>query len=227
MTTEQRDAIVSPATFLEILNVDDGCIDIYNGTNWIKNCGVQVLDTLVDDAHPLPNSWATKAVFGGSIRRDAVGFSIGTLGYIGTGTSTATDNSDLWEYNSTTDVWSQKASLATPRHAAVGFSIGPKGFIGTGLNGSTPLSDFWEYNPATNTWAPKASFGGGIRSNAIGVKLGTKGYVGTGKGTVSMDDFWEYNPSTNAWTAKANVPGGISIVQLALLQTEKYMLEPE
>ncbi|MGB3078308.1 MAG: hypothetical protein WBB31_04460, partial [Saprospiraceae bacterium] len=209
MTTDQRDAIVSPATFLEILNADDGCTDIYNGTNWIKNCGVQVLDTLIDDNHPLPNSWTVMANFGGTTRKDAVGFSIGTLGYLGTGVSVTTEKSDFWEYDSETNVWTQKASLATPRHAAVGFSIGSKGFIGTGLNGPTPLSDFWEYNPATNAWTAKANFGGGTRSNAIGVRLGTKAYVGTGKGVSNMDDFWEYNPTTNAWTAKANIPGGV------------------
>ena len=39
MTTAQRDAIVDPVDGLMILNLDDRCIDIYNGTHWTKNCG--------------------------------------------------------------------------------------------------------------------------------------------------------------------------------------------
>jgi len=36
MTTSQRDAIDDPASGLMILNLDDNCIDIYDGANWKK-----------------------------------------------------------------------------------------------------------------------------------------------------------------------------------------------
>ena len=44
-----------------------------------------------------------------------------------------TDCNDFWEYDPTTNTWTQKANFGgTPRDGAVGFSIGSKGYIGTG-----------------------------------------------------------------------------------------------
>ena len=45
MTTAQRDAIDEPAPGLQILNLDDYCLDIYDGDGWIKNCGMRVIGT--------------------------------------------------------------------------------------------------------------------------------------------------------------------------------------
>src|SRR5690349_9977719 len=45
MTTIQRNAIATPANGLMILNLDDQCLDIYDGTNWIKNCGFKITGT--------------------------------------------------------------------------------------------------------------------------------------------------------------------------------------
>ena len=136
MTTAQRDAIVNPAVGLMILNLDDKCADIYNGTAWIKNCGI-LIDTLPDGA------WTQKADFGGTARSAAVGFSIDTKGYIGTGNFTK----DFWEYDPSSNTWTQKANFSgTARSSAVGFSIGTKGYIGTGNDG-TFRKDFWEFDP--------------------------------------------------------------------------------
>src|SRR6476620_4310173 len=96
-------------------------------------------------------TWTKKADFGGTARYAAVGFSIGSKGYIGTGYD-GSDRNDFWEYNPATNAWTQKANFGgTPRRFATGFSIGSKGYIGTGYDGSD-RNDFWEYNPATNSW---------------------------------------------------------------------------
>ena len=87
--------------------------------------------------------WTQKADFGGTARSGAVGFSIGSKGYIGTG---GIGVKDFWEYDSAINIWTQKADFGgTARSGAVGFSIGSKGYIGTG---STAAKDFWEYDPA-------------------------------------------------------------------------------
>src|SRR5438874_2713322 len=83
------------------------------------------------------NTWTQKANFGGSARFGAVGFSIGIKGYIGTGIngSCCPFNvlKDIWEYDPTTDTWTQKADFGGGlRGWAVGFSIGDKGYVGTG-----------------------------------------------------------------------------------------------
>ena len=93
---------------------------------------------------PAANSWTQKADFGnpGDYREFAVGFSIGSKGYIGTGYVFGSDPMDFWEYDPATDTWTQKADFGGgPREFAVGFSIGSKGYIGTGFGiytGITP-----------------------------------------------------------------------------------------
>ncbi|MDX9847120.1 MAG: kelch repeat-containing protein [Tenuifilaceae bacterium] len=146
----------------------------------------------------------------GLIRENAVGFSIGEYGYIGTGNWSISNYNDFWEYNPSTEVWSQKANFGgVVRTYAVGIAVNGKGYIGLGEGGGSPRKDFWEYNPSTNTWTKIADFGGIVRRNATGFGIGEKIYVGTGiNGTYPQKDFWEYNPSTNTWSQKANFGGG-------------------
>ena len=106
-------------------------------------------------------TWTQKANFGGIARAGAVGFSIGSKGYIGTGSIIGNVYSDFWEYDPATDIWTQKANFGgTARDRAVGFSIGSKGYIGTGYHDGIYYDDFWEYDPATNAWTQKADFAG-------------------------------------------------------------------
>ena len=148
------------------------------------------------------NVWTKKADFGGDARVGAVGFSIGTKGYIGTGGDFTSSFKDFWEWDQATDVWTKKADFGgMERTGAVGFSIGNKGYIGTGYNYHDQTTylyqDFWEWDQATNVWTQKADFAGGARTSAIGVSIGNKAYIGTGAGgnsTYAFQDLWEYNP---------------------------------
>lgn len=71
------------------------------------------------------DTWTQKADFGGGVRLGAVGFSIGSKGYIVTGTTGAQDLSDFWEYDPATDTWTQKSNfVGGMRYFAVSFSIG-------------------------------------------------------------------------------------------------------
>ena len=149
-----------------------------------------------------------KADFNGGARGFSVAFTIGTKAYVGTGYR-STYKSDFWEYDPSTDVWTQKADFAgLPRGYATGFSIGNKGYIGTGTNGNV-LKDFWEYDPATNSWTRKSDFGGSGRVNACGFGIGNKGYMGTGlDGNSNYNkDFWEYDPASDVWTRIADFGG--------------------
>jgi N-acetylneuraminic acid mutarotase len=154
------------------------------------------------------DEWIQKSDFGGTSRGNAIGFSIGDKGYIGTGSSY---NKDFWEYDPVTDTWTQKADLpGSGRAWAVGFVIGSKGYVGTGKDSdSMPIDDFWEFDPETNSWLKKSNFPGGIRWNAFAFALDGKGYVGAGQGKGSWkQDFWEYDPGTDTWMQKANYGGG-------------------
>ena len=158
------------------------------------------------------DSWTQKANYGGGIRSLAVGFSIGTKGYIGTGTDASqTFYRDFWEWDQTTNAWAQMADLVgVARDYAVGFSIGTKGYIGTGVDQSaSALDDFWEWDQATNVWTQKSNFGGSARHGASGFSIGNKGYIGTGadyNGNPTTD-FWEWDQTSDIWTQKAPYHG--------------------
>ncbi len=92
---------------------------------------------------PATNSWTQKASLPITPSRyGAVGFSIGTKGYIGIGGKSGFNSDpyykDFWEWDQATNIWTQKADFpGNARVAAVGFSIGNKGYIGTGYDGTT------------------------------------------------------------------------------------------
>ena len=127
---------------------------------------------------PATNTWTQKANFGGVARAYAVGFSIGTKGYIGTGRAGYPDYAhlkDFWEYDPSSNTWKQIADFGgTARRAAVGFGIGVKGYVGTGNDGLNRKKDFWEYDPAKNIWKQKANFGGAARFLAAGFNIDNK-----------------------------------------------------
>jgi len=170
-----------------------------------------------DPASPYYNTWTQKANVGGQDRLFAVGFSIGSKGYIGTGTdgNTNVGMTDFWEYDTTANAWTQKAPFpGAPRFGTVGFSTTSKGYIGTGRCDPNYYKDFWEYDPATDTWTQKTDFGGTARAHATAFKYLNKGYIGCGYlvDTVGTyvhysKDFWEYNPATDTWSQKADYAG--------------------
>ena len=153
----------------------------------------------------IPNPWQEKADFIGAPRSGAVGFSIGSKLYIGTGSGSAGSLDDFWEYDPDNMTWTQKAAFGGgQRTGAVGFSIGNKGYIGTG----SYTDDFYQYDPGTNKWTQKAAFGGGLRAGAVGFSIGNKGYIGTGEDvSLYFNDFYEYDPGANKWTRMTDFGG--------------------
>jgi hypothetical protein len=172
--------------------------------------GVSDTFSVTTQSDPIGGAWTQKGGFLGTARAWAVGFSVGSKGYIITGWD-GSDKNDFWEYDPDGGAWTQRMDFpGTPRDAAVGFSIGRKGYIGTGGDNSslTLYGDFWEYDPDSNIWTQKAPFGGTARWGAVGFSIGGKGYIGTGDdGTSFRKDFWEYDPDTDAWTEKAPFEG--------------------
>jgi N-acetylneuraminic acid mutarotase len=162
-----------------------------------------------NDTADLIGNWVELSEFDGLPRGDAVGFSIGNKGYLGTGYDQDDDRlKDFWEYDITRNTWTQKADFpGVARNGAIGFGTDTKGYIGTGYDGKNKLNDFYEYNPQTNTWTEKAPFGGSARYGATALSINNKGYVGTGYDGTYLKDFWEYNPTANTWTQKTSIGG--------------------
>lgn len=168
---------------------------------------------------PASNTWSNKASVGGNVMREqAVAFSIGNLGYVTTGTDKYTcpangniSMNDMWQYNPTTDSWTQMANLpANARYGATGFTIGTKGYVLTGMDSNNMFyADFWEWEQTTNTWTAKANFPGTARSHAAGFAMNGKGYIGTGVDKLgnNLNDFWMWDQASNTWMQKQNFFG--------------------
>jgi N-acetylneuraminic acid mutarotase len=156
----------------------------------------------------LKGNWVELSYFEGIPRSDAVGFAIGDKGYVCAGYDGENRLKDLWQYDTNTHSWSQKADLpGVARNGAVGFATDTKGYVGTGYDGKDKLKDFWEYNPGSNSWTQKADFGGSARYAAVAFSINNLGYIGTGYDGYSLKDLWQYNPETDTWTAKTSFGG--------------------
>lgn len=160
------------------------------------------------------DDWDDEASIGGENgdgleRGSACAFAIGNKGYVCLGQGQTNPYSkDLWEYDSQTETWSQKADFGgSARRQAVAFTINELAYVGTGQDANGLKQDFYKYDPITNTWTQLNDFPGTARRQAVGFSMGSQGYLGTGDDGVLKNDFWMYEPSTDSWVQKANFPG--------------------
>jgi N-acetylneuraminic acid mutarotase len=115
---------------------------------------------------------------------------------------------DLWEYDRSTDAWTQKANFSgAPRREAVSFVIDNKAYVGTGNSASGLKKDFYTYDPSTNAWEQISDFEGTARRAAVAFSMEAYGFLGTGDDGTLRHDFWMYNPQSDQWIQKANFPG--------------------
>ncbi|MBL7137376.1 MAG: hypothetical protein ISS17_01200, partial [Bacteroidales bacterium] len=124
------------------------------------------------------NAWSSRAAFpSGKGRMAAVGVTMGNRGYVGTGFDLAERAlNDLWEYDTYSNTWTQKAPLpGVGRAYATAFALHDKIYIGLGNNGSAYLKDWWEYTPYTNSWKRMADLAGEARTGAMGFSVNGKG----------------------------------------------------
>jgi hypothetical protein len=165
---------------------------------------------------PAINNWTQKASFPGKFNGSCKGFSIGDKGYVVVLNvnyiNISSSTNDLWEYDPSKNVWTQKASVPkiSSEYVGVAFSIGTKGYVGIGYDDNAHSArEFWEWDPMTNSWSEKKNYPGKSTMGAVGFSIGTKGYIGTGSGygNVYYQDFWEWDQATNTWTKKADFAG--------------------
>jgi hypothetical protein len=132
-----------------------------------------------------------------------------TKGYVCLGqTQTIAFMNDLWEYDRSTEAWTQKANFTgAPRREAVSFVIENKAYVGTGNSAAGLKKDFFVYDPISNSWEQVSDFDGTARHAAVGFSMGNYGFVGTGDDGTLRQDFWMYDPQTDQWIQKANFPG--------------------
>lgn len=128
----------------------------------------------------------------------------------------------LFEYNMTTNVWTDKGFFGGGDHRLdpVSFVIGNKAYVAGGCYfGGLNYTDLWEYNPANNQWTQKASMPAIETGHAggAGFSINGKGYIVGGYKLIHNDNatytynytnsVLEYDPVADSWTYKAIFPG--------------------
>jgi len=182
---------------------------------WIA-CGYDGFDDkrFVHSYNPLTDDWDDEESLGGLSgsglsRKSSIGFGVKGYGYVGLGSGIALFFKDVWQYNDTTQVWTQVADFGgTARREAVAFTLDTLAYVGSGLDAAGLCDDFWVYDASSNSWSPVSSFPGGGRRDAVGFAMGTQAYFGTGVGPSGMtNDFWSYDPVADSWNSLPDFPG--------------------
>ena len=176
-----------------------------------------------DDPVTLIGNWHELPDFGGDARYEAVAFTIGEIGYVGTGYNGDDRLNDFWAYDAGTNNWTAIATDTAfkPRTGAVAFSAAGKGYVGSGRDDRNELKDFWKYDPDLNKWTRVADMPV-ERFGAVAFSINDIGYVGTGFNGSALLDFYAYNPGVNLWTAIANYPSKVRDAVAFVLDNKGY-----
>ena len=154
---------------------------------------------------PVTDSYTFKTLFPGSNNSNSgypASFVINNKAYIVVGNNTP---GELWEYNPSTNQWSQKVGppikLSNSWRAV--FSLNGKGYI-------CLASALVEYDPASDSWSNKAPMpNGNGRSGHSAFTIGNYAFVGGGDYLFnSFRDFYKYDPSTDSWSSIDSLPIG-------------------
>lgn len=159
-------------------------------------------------AFSLDSGWTQKADFPGRPRSNAVGFSLDSFGYVGTGTDGFNVFHDFYQFDPVANKWLVKDSFPDDRYDAVGFGLQGKGYIGTGFN-KYWLNDFYQYDPNTDSWARTPGTAGNFskRRGALSFVYNNRAYIFTGSTSGGMArDGWAFDPSRQVpWIPLNNI----------------------
>ena len=123
--------------------------------------------------------------------------------YTGMGSGT-TNLSDWWEYDITTQVWTQKTSIPIGRHHPYQFILNGNIYVGSGHQ-----SSWYKYDPLNDTWTAVASLDtrvAGTQFNYNGKGYALSG-VTTGHTFFATGEFYEYDPLIDSWNILNPHPG--------------------
>jgi len=157
----------------------------------------------------IASSWIQRADFGSIGRHRAMGISIGNKGYIGLGHYNGTGQNivlkDWWQYDPSTNSWSQKADYignnGNGNYGVLSFGMENFGFVGGGQQG--PGNEFYKYDPVNNIWTSVTNTPTSTNDRE-GFAIGKKGYY------MSGNNVYEYNSETDSWSEKNSAPFNIS-----------------
>jgi N-acetylneuraminic acid mutarotase len=166
--------------------------------------GVCFPTKVVEAYSPSANSWTTEAPMPTARQELAVGvvndilYAVGGRDSVGTSGNHAVNTVEA--YDPSTNSWTTKAPMPTPR---VGLEVGVvNGILYAigGLDSVVRVTAVEAYDPSTNTWTTKAPMPANSDVQAAGV-VNNILYAVDADGTLYV-----YDPVANAWTTKASLP---------------------
>lgn len=121
------------------------CFDASTGT-WLENGSLRALylpSSITDDIDFYDDPLDLR-------RRSAVSFVVDGKGYISSGVGVSGILADCWEYDPSTDLWTEKNSYEynmNARYKANSFTLNAIPYILVGQSGSGYLDDMWYFEP--------------------------------------------------------------------------------
>lgn len=102
--------------------------------------------------NPATDTWARRRTFHGAAGWGALGFGLGTKGYVCSGATAINPTvscHEVWEYDTITDTWTRKPDTEAPgRVMANGFVLGERLYLGLGASPSgVNHADLWCWRP--------------------------------------------------------------------------------
>lgn len=167
------------------------------------------------------NSWQIRKAFPGAVRTGAIGFAIGNKLYYGLGNapnSLASQLRDWWEYDTSTDQWTQKKNYpGTLRSMASAFSYQSSGLVTLGItwtpSGSNSL--FGSYNRTTYRYSAGNDTWSYVGDSPISLALPIGSFRLQGAGFILLTnrELWRLDLQSASWNSLASFPTDIVINQ--------------
>jgi len=188
--------------------------------------------TTVEEYDPVTDTWTNKAntptprTFHSACALDG---RIYVVGGVAAGVSGFDRNPSVLDvYDPTTDTWTQKAPITTPRAGAAAVAAGGRIYFIGGVTGdlhNAPVTTVEEYDPATDAWTSKANMPSARAFLSAAVVDGQVYAVGGGTWSAAFRTTVEvYDSTTDTWTSRPPMPTARAAVVTSVVNRKLYAI---
>lgn len=181
-------------------------------------------DSLLPDIVQASTSWSSKTDLPSIRYCNKVVSLNGKLYSIGGYNNITGATNTLFEYDPSTDIWSEKQGMLAPKGSFGAAAVDGKIYVFGGLNDKA-LNSVEVYDPSANKWTmlpnmPYSAFD--ISTAVIDGKIFIMG--GSDGLTTYFNTVEQYDPNTGIWTRMADLPSGITQAAAAVLDNKIYFI---
>jgi N-acetylneuraminic acid mutarotase len=183
------------------------------------------------------SQWKQVQDFAGTARYNAIAFSIGSSGYVGTGYDGDTYNSDFWQYDPELDSWKEVKSYPGEKiDGGLAFVINDKAYVCAGRNNGLHNTDFWQFDPEAVTWTKLTpdtdesdydEFKLAVqRHDASALVIDGKAYLVGGINASGAVDgtVYEFDSSTGEWDDRTSFEGSARYLAVSFVLNGKAFM---